>query len=568
MPLKPYQTAALQSVEQRKVQRGIIAIPTGTGKGHIAGELKDSLKTDRILYLAHRKELIRQLTEHVERVMGWGYVGVERECERAGDHCRTVIASVPTLVMNNCRRLQRFSPDKFDAIVCDEAHHSIADSYLSIWRYFGLLNEKNKKTVNPRISLIGLTATPSRGDNVGLSNVYDEILYQMSLFEAIEQGWLVPVFPYTIKTGTSLDNVRTRMGEYVERELAQAVDTEARNEEVFDAYQKNAKGLKALIFCVNVQHSADIAACFSAKGVPAEYISGDMKDEKRDGIFNWFAKTPGAVLTNCQLVTEGVDIPSVECVVMAKPTKSKTLYAQCLGRGTRLAKGAWDFTESVKLGKSGCILLDITDSIRDAGRRAVTVGDIFGAPLPTKPLAGVDMNKEVKTQQRAVEEARQGNYKPLGTLSGTEAIAVELFAMPANLPGSDMAWLDYGDSFRLPIAKHGDITIESDTLDRWSALFYDKENHRTDSIFKDVPDQAKIIQLVENWVKSKCSSSLTLVNKSANWRKLEPTPGQVGLCHKLRIEIPAGASRGDVSMAIDRKMTQLNSKRRAASGVF
>jgi len=174
----------------------------------------------------------------------------------------------------------------------------------------------------------------------------------------------------------------------------------------------------------------------------------------------------------------------------------------------------------------------------------------------------VDMNKEVKNQQRAIEEARQGNYKPLGTLSGTEAIAVELFAMPANLPGSDMAWLDYGDAFRLSIAKYGDVTIESDTLDRWTALFYDKENHRTDSIFKDVPDQARIIQLVEKWVQTKCSSSLTLVNKSAGWRKQAPSEAQLGLCRRLRIEVPTGASKGDVSMAIDRKMTQLNSKKR------
>jgi ATP-dependent helicase IRC3 len=295
----------------------------------------------------------------------------------------------------------------------------------------------------------------------------------MSLFDAIKDGWLVPVFAYTVKTGASLDNVRTRMGEYVEQDLANAVDTEQRNAAVFDACQKNAKGLKTLIFCVNVQHSADMAVMFTAEGVPARYIAGSMSAELRQETLQWFANTPGAVLTNCQLITEGVDIPSVECVVMAKPTKSKTLYAQCLGRGTRLAKGAGEFNDSTRLGKDRCILLDITDSIREAGRRAVNAGDIFGLPLPNKELKGVDLNKELTTQKWAMEQAQAGNYKPLNEIAlkeQTQAIAIELFAMPAELPGAGMAWLDYGDSFRLPLAKYGDITIVSDTLDRWQAL--------------------------------------------------------------------------------------------------
>jgi len=239
-----------------------------------------------------------------------------------------------------------------------------------------------------------------------------------------------------------------------------------------------------------------------------------------------------------------------------------------LGRGTRLAKGAWDYNESVKLGKSGCILLDITDSIRDTGRRAVTIGDIFGAPLPAKKLAGTDMNTEVKNQQRAVQEAREGNYTPLKEISAADAVAIELFAMPANIPGATMAWLDYGDSFRLPIAKYGDITIQTDTLDRWTALFYDKETNQTNPIFRDVPEQGKIIQLVENYVQDKCSDSLKLVSKSANWRKDAPSESQLNLCRKLHIEVPAGATKGDVSMAIDRKMNQFNKRRTSKAGAF
>jgi len=336
MVLRPYQISALNAVFNRKINRGIIALPTGCGKSVVASELHQVLNTNQILYLAHREELIDQLAEHMERVHGWGMVGIEQANRKCDTASPIVVASVPTLTACNGKRLKRLGTDRFQAIVVDEAHHSTADSYRQIWRFHGILNEDDSKPANPRIPLIGLTATPGRGDGVGLNQVFDDIIYQMKLAQAIRDGWLVPVHAWTIKTDTDLSQVRTRMGEYVESELAAAVSTTQRNSLILDAYQKQAHGLKTLIFCVNVEHSVKLSEYFSDAGIPARYVAGTIKKEERADILKWFADTPGAVLTNCQIVTEGVDIPSVECVIMARPTKSATLYAQCLDLDTEV----------------------------------------------------------------------------------------------------------------------------------------------------------------------------------------------------------------------------------------
>lgn len=545
--LRPYQTEALDAVRDRTVPRGLIALPTGTGKGHIAGHLTEALKTNRILYLAHRKELIDQLAYHIERVLGWSKVGVEQG-GRSSCGQPAIVASVPTLVARNCHRLRNLGMDRFDAVVVDEAHHATAESYLKIWEHFGLLDTDRNKIPSPPVNLLGLTATPSRGDNVGLNAVFDEIIYQMSLSKAITDGWLVPVYAYTIQTSTSLDGVHTRMGDYAENELAKVVSTEARNEIIFEKSQQFAKDLKTLIFCVNVEHSEGVAAFFRDKGADAKHIAGNMSTGEREAVLRWFNKTPRAVLTNCQLITEGVDIPSVECVIMGRPTKSKTLYAQCLGRGTRLARGAADYAESVRLGKDRVILLDITDNTKDIGRRAVCIGDIFGAPLPMRPLDGVEMLQEVEEQQAIVENARNG------IIPDTEVVPIELFASHADLPGASMVWLDYGDSYRLMVGKHGDITIQPDTLDRWEAMFWDADAKAKSPLYQFVGKRDEIVSLAEQWVRKNRSDVLTLVDRTAKWRGGSPTDAQRTLCCRLKITIPEGATKGDVSTVISKRL--------------
>lgn len=554
MALRPFQTAAIDAVKNRKVQRGVIALPTGTGKGHIAGHLTEAIGSQRILYLAHREELINQLADHVERVLGWGNVSVEQADRTACYGARAVVASVPTLIARDCHRLKRIAIRDFDGVVVDEAHHSTAESYRKLWRFLGFLDDADRKIESPRMPLIGLTATPGRGDGIGLNNVFDDILYRMSLTDAIKQGWLVPVHGWTIKTGTSLSGVRTKMGDYVESDLAKVCDTEGRTHTIVKSVRQYAKGRKTLVFCINIEHAQHVAECFREYGMDARDISGKSAD--REDILKWFDTTPGAVLTNCQLLTEGVDIPSVECVVMARPTKSATLYAQCLGRGTRLARGAADIEQFKGLGKDRLILLDITDEGKGMARRAVNIGDIFGSPLPAKEYEGQQMVEEIEEQQEVVEAARRGDYSKVEVCG----IPFSLFAVPAELPGAKMVWQDYGDTYRLSLGKDGDITLSSDVLDSWRVVYWNPVTGQTEALGEPYGIQEAAVAAAEIWVRETMPTHLTLVRADASWRSQRPSPAQLSLCRRMHIHVPEGATKGMVSMMLDRRIKRPNGK--------
>lgn len=342
--LRPYQLAALDAVAKREHARGIVAMATGTGKTATAAHFPALLGDVPTLFLAHREELIEQMAATVSRVEGH-VVGVERAHLRAEPMAKHVVASIPTLAARDGKRLRGLGTDRFGLIVVDECHHATSSTYLSVMGHFGLLERGLKvidgkqretwlKTPMPRVPLIGLTATPGRGDGVGLHNIVDGITFQYGLKQAIADGWLVPIRAFTVKTDVVLDDVHMRAGDYAEKELASKVATDARNATIFDAHQREARDLKTLVFCVDVAHAEQVAEHFSTRGVEARSISGRMDLDERRSAFEWFHGTPGAVLTNCAIVTEGVDIPSVECVVTARPTKSATLF--CLSEDTEI----------------------------------------------------------------------------------------------------------------------------------------------------------------------------------------------------------------------------------------
>lgn len=552
---RPYQLAALDAVRSRAVKRGVIAIPTGTGKGWLAGHLPEALGADSALFVAHREELIDQLHRHVARVVGRENVSVEQAQHHASAWSPFVIASVPTLAARDGRRLTNLGTDRFGAIVVDECHHSTAESYRLLLRKLGLLEPgltaKGKptdvKTASPRMDLLGLTATPGRGDGVGLHAVFDSILYQLSLAEAIRDGWLVRLNVFTVATKVKLDDVKMRGGDYAENELARAVRSEERNAAIFDAHQQHAKGLKTLVFCVNVEHAQEMAEHFDARDVPARTVHGGFGGDERRAAFRWFRDTPGAVLTNCALVTEGVDIPSIECVALARPTKSTTLYAQMLGRGTRLADGARDYAHSVELGKSSCLILDVTDATASLGRRAVRVADLFGAPLPGKPLAGEDILEEVEAQQAAIEREQVERV-------ATTAKMLDLFAESVPPPdGCRMNWQSIGGAWWLNVPGFGSFQVHEDVLGLWRAERREDRRDSWHAAGEPDADVAEVLRAVEARVTERAPEAIKLLDREAGWRKRSGASAkQERACAEHGMEIPEGASRGQVSDALDK----------------
>ena len=281
-----------------------------------------------------------------------------------------------------------------NGILVGNCHHSPADSYLRIYeRLFEL---------NPEMYHLGVTATPRRADNVALGKVFDEVVFSLSIKDLIRQGFLCSLKAKAIRTNIDLDGVRTVAGEFNQKQLASVVDVENRNELIVDSYVEHGDGRKALCFTVSVDHAHRLAEMFREKGISAEALSGETPLEERREILRRFSVGEIQVVTNCAVLTEGFDEPSIECIILTRPTKSQTLYIQMVGRGTRI------FPK-----KEDCLILDFVDST--TRHRLAQLHDIFDG-------------EEKKEEEKRTEEPGEGRMDYfIGRGEGITAEDVSLF---------------------------------------------------------------------------------------------------------------------------------------------
>jgi ATP-dependent helicase IRC3 len=253
-----------------------------------------------------------------------------------------VLASAQTIH----RRLDRIAPDLFDLIIVDEGHLSAAKTWVKTLSY-----------LTPKL-LLSLTATPHREDNMLLGDIYDEIVYNYGIKEGIDNNYLCELDAVRVKTTTSLDKVRTTAGELNQKDLSEEINTPERNQLVVANYLKYAKGRQAFFYCVDIDHAVKLSEVFNEHGIKCKPISGDNKiTPNRERDIKDFRERKLEVLTNCMVLTAGVDIPNVSCIGMASPTKSLTKYIQCAGRATRLK----DKEHVIKFGQNS-IILDYIDN--------------------------------------------------------------------------------------------------------------------------------------------------------------------------------------------------------------
>ena len=366
--LRPYQEEAVAAVEaalKRGVTHQMVVMATGCGKTKTAVTVSEKYK--RVLWITHTEDLIKQsalafikekydeaLVKHIDDI---GFIDYIRDGGMfAGGNFKmglvkadaffpqgnVVMASIQTL----WRRLDKFRPDEFDLIVIDEAHLAASKTFRLTIEHF-----------KPKLCLF-LTATPHREDNLLLSDVCDEIVYDFDIKKGIDGGYLCELDAVRVKTTTSLDNVRTTGGELNQKDLAEEIDNPQRNQLVVSSYLKYAKGRQAIFYCVDVNHAVNLAGVFNDLGVPCKAVSSNEQlTPDRSKTIRDFKDEKLMVLTNCMILTTGVDIPNVGCVGMASPTKSLTKYLQVAGRGTRLKNERF-----VSLFGQNCIILDYIDS--------------------------------------------------------------------------------------------------------------------------------------------------------------------------------------------------------------
>lgn len=358
--LRPYQREAIEAVleaRRRGVRRMLVTLPTGAGKtvifAHLAG-----LARRQVLVLAHREELLFQAKEKLER-SGSAVVAIERGSERAAEGAKIIVCSIRSLHEERLAALIRGRD--VGLIIYDECHHAAAEDNLRVLRQLGVFDDAWTGT------LLGFTATTGRGDGKGLDVAFERIVYSRSLPELIEQGYLSPLRGYRVSTTADLGRLSSGGVDYREDELAEAVDIEERNALVARSIQELARDRRTIAFCVTVGHATNLARSLNAIGVPAGIVHGAMKPDVRARALADFRAGRTQVLSNVGVLTEGFDDPGVSCIAMARPTRSDGLYAQCVGRGTRLHPGKLD-----------CLILDFVDL---SALSLCTLPSLFGMPV-------------------------------------------------------------------------------------------------------------------------------------------------------------------------------------------
>lgn len=326
MKLRPYQEAARIAVNdewERGVNKTLLVLPTGTGKTIVFSKIiEDRVRAgDRCLVLAHRRELLDQAADKLEKS-----TGLRCSVEKAKDTSinswyRVTVGSVQTLMRE--RRLSQFSPDYFGTIVVDEAHHCISESYQRVLQYFN-----NAK-------VLGVTATPDRGDMHNLGSYFETLAYEYSLPQAIKENYLCPIKALTLPLKLDISMVSKQAGDFKASEICTALDPYL--ESIADEMIKHCQNRKTVVFLPLIKTSQKFTRILQSKGLTAAEVNGDS--ENRTKILSDFASGRYQVLCNSMLLTEGWDCPSVDCIVVLRPTQIRSLYAQMVGRGTRIYPG-------------------------------------------------------------------------------------------------------------------------------------------------------------------------------------------------------------------------------------
>jgi superfamily II DNA or RNA helicase len=324
LELRPHQEAALEALARLRAEGNTIALLThAQGAGKTVTSLTDARRLGgRTLFVVHTRDLAHQAVDQFRKHWPEVTTGLFMD-DTHDEESHNLVGTVQSVA----KHLARFAPEDFDYLIVDEAHHATAESYQRVLRYF-----------HPRFTL-GLTATPDRADGLSALEVFRNAAHRLSLREAVENGELVPIRCVRVRTNVDLSRVRFNQIQYNRRDIEETVLIPSRDQLIVDTYRDHVPGRKAVVFCVNVRHGEVLAERFQSQGISARGVSGRMSAVDRKGCLEAFARGELRVLCACDLLNEGWDCPDVEVLLMARPTLSKVIYLQQLGRGTRKTPG-------------------------------------------------------------------------------------------------------------------------------------------------------------------------------------------------------------------------------------
>lgn len=471
------------------IKKMIVVLPTGAGKSYLAVKIVSQFK--RKIWLTHTEELLDQsgaaflnelfpeagIQKRIDSAGGLSaYIkSVEKQNLFADATDREIVSKIgivkaevfdinKDIVMASMqtlhKRLDRINPDAFDAVVVDECHLSAAKTYVKSINFF-----------KPQL-LLGLTATPHRADGASLGDIYDDIAYQYSLLNAINDGYLCELDAIACQTDLSLDDVHTLAGDLNQKELRQTVNTPQRNNFIVERYKQYADGLQNLVFAVDVQHAKDICQAFKDAGYNAEFIVGDEDlTPDRRAMIDRFKTGKTQVLVNVNILTAGFDHPGIKCLTLACPTKSLTKFFQQIGRATRTLSGVIDGLETAEerkaaiaaSGKPKAIILDIVDT---TSRHRIVNTWTLDKTVPIEQKVFVTTAK--RGQLFKEEEERKESVRKLEATRKKDE-RVNLFAMPEFKPVTSIKMTEPATEKQLQWLKRLGYDVANNTYTKGSA---------------------------------------------------------------------------------------------------
>ena len=419
---RPYQAECIDAVFEsfQTSDSTLVVMATGTGKTVVFSHIINRWHQGRVMVIAHREELINQAIGSIGKV-----TGDDPDKEMASswaDRClfdksKVVVSSIQT----QQSRMDRFNPDDFGLLIIDEAHHAVAKTYRKLIEHY---------KQNPRLKVLGVTATPDRADEKAMGNVFESVSYVYDVVDAIRDGWLVPIHQSSITVeGLDYSGIRTTAGDLNGADLEAVMLSEKPMQKIAGAIHKEANGRRALVFDSSVEHARRMCEILNRiDDGCARFVCGKTPKDERKETAEAFSRHDFHILCNVGVYTEGYDEPRISLVGIARPTKSRSLYCQMIGRGTRPLPGIVDcFSECGEhaldyrkeaIAASPKPSIEVLDFVGTSGKhKLVTVADVLGGNCSE------DVVKEVT--KRVKEKADDG---PVDVDAEFEKVKAELEA--------------------------------------------------------------------------------------------------------------------------------------------